>query len=373
MKQRQKNTEDSSELLEFISQLAGDEYLKIEENLGSGYFRLNISEAERRQARHDIRWVEDILIELLRNSRDAEATKIFVSSHKSEDKNREIIVIDDGIGIPSSLHQKVFEPRVTSKLDNVVLDKYGVHGRGMALFSISSAAKVAYVVSSDFKKGSVFKIKVDTNELPERKDQSTYPVIGFRNGAPVLLRGPHNAIWFLSEFSHAYPEIEVYYGSPAEIASTIYHLAFPQDNDLPVDLNEMYSSDGFCVWRYLGAASGARDLVDIARDFLGLEISERNAYRIIQGEIKPLPSLKEHLGLEHEDVSSERISFQRSKKVGLTRHLCREDIAKLTRVTSACAQEMAQKYFMHLPSEPKIIKSGNRIKIILTLAADEEI
>jgi hypothetical protein len=304
------NREDSQspqELLDFVSNLAGDQYLKVEEHLGDGYFRINISEAERRQAKHDIRWIEDIVVELMRNARDADSSKIFVSSHKIEEKIREIVIIDDGSGIPENLHQKVFEPRVTSKLDNVVLDQYGIHGRGMALFSISSAAMVAYIVASMPGKGSVFKVKADATGLPERKDQSTYPTVGFRQGKPILLRGPHNVIWFLSEFNHIHPEIDVYYGSPAEIASTIFHLSRPEAARNNKDANKMRNQDERSIWQYLGAANGAREFVDTARDFLGLEISERNAYRIIQNEIKPVPTLKKRLGLEDRTPDIEKI------------------------------------------------------------------
>ena len=64
--------EDSS-LLGFVSSLGGGDPLRVEENLGDGYVRLRVLEAERRQAKHDIRCVEDVLIELLRNARDAGA------------------------------------------------------------------------------------------------------------------------------------------------------------------------------------------------------------------------------------------------------------------------------------------------------------
>ncbi len=38
-------------LLDFVTSLAGEEVLKVEEDLGAGFYKLNIGEAERRQAR----------------------------------------------------------------------------------------------------------------------------------------------------------------------------------------------------------------------------------------------------------------------------------------------------------------------------------
>ena len=66
-------------LTSFIEEVCGDSHLRVEDDLGDGFVRLRIAEAERRQARHDIRSTEDIVIEMLRNARDAGARSIFVS------------------------------------------------------------------------------------------------------------------------------------------------------------------------------------------------------------------------------------------------------------------------------------------------------
>ena len=62
-------------LVGFVASMGGERNLRVEENLGEGYVRLRVAEAERRQAKHDIRCVEDIVIEMLRNSRDAGAER----------------------------------------------------------------------------------------------------------------------------------------------------------------------------------------------------------------------------------------------------------------------------------------------------------
>ena len=81
------NTNNGDRLLGFIESVAGDSHVRVEENLGDGYVRLRSSEAERRQAKHDIRFVEDIVIELLRNARDAHARSVFVATAR-EGANR---------------------------------------------------------------------------------------------------------------------------------------------------------------------------------------------------------------------------------------------------------------------------------------------
>ena len=75
---------DANELISFIASMSGEGNLRVEENLGEGYVRLRVSEAERRQAKHDIQHVEDIVIEMLRNARDAGADKVYLATTKED-------------------------------------------------------------------------------------------------------------------------------------------------------------------------------------------------------------------------------------------------------------------------------------------------
>ena len=88
---------DANELISFIASMSGEGNLRVEENLGEGYVRLRVSEAERRQAKHDIQHVEDIVIEMLRNARDAGADKVYLATTK-EDGVRTLVFLDNGSG-----------------------------------------------------------------------------------------------------------------------------------------------------------------------------------------------------------------------------------------------------------------------------------
>lgn len=112
---------DGKNLSDFVDSVAKDSHLRVESDLGDGYFRLRASEAQRRQAQQDIRSCEDVVIEMLRNSRDAGAKNIFVATN-SQENFRYILVIDDGQGVPRSHHKTIFEPYVTSKLDTMTTD-----------------------------------------------------------------------------------------------------------------------------------------------------------------------------------------------------------------------------------------------------------
>ncbi len=90
---------------------------------GGGFVRLKRSEAEKRQAAQDIRSTEDVVIECLRNARDAGARRIYVAVSRDEAK-RSLVVVDDGCGVPENMNDRIFEPRVTSKLDSAHMDKW---------------------------------------------------------------------------------------------------------------------------------------------------------------------------------------------------------------------------------------------------------
>ena len=52
----------ATDILGFVASMGGERALRVEENLGEGYVRLRVAEAERRQAKHDVRCVEDVVI-----------------------------------------------------------------------------------------------------------------------------------------------------------------------------------------------------------------------------------------------------------------------------------------------------------------------
>ena len=205
----------------FFSELNISRDLKIEEDLGNGFVRLKVSEAERRQALQDINYVEDIIIELLRNSRDAQSRNIYIGTKKISDKKRIIYCIDDGIGILPKFHSLIFQSRVTSKLEDGVKDIYGFHGRGMALFSIKLNVEDIKITFSDMNKGTCVYLEIDLENLPERKDQSIIPQIVNIDGKVKITGGVNNMIKTLLEFALVNKNINFYYGSPTQIIATI--------------------------------------------------------------------------------------------------------------------------------------------------------
>lgn len=348
---------DNDSLLEFVSQVSGEAYLKVEESFGDGYVRLRVSEAERRQAKHDIRSLEDVVVELLRNSRDAHAHRIFIANSR-EGTTRTLTVIDDGVGVPEQMQDRVFEPRVTSKLDTMVEDAWGVHGRGMALFSIRSNAVTAKIALSAPHKGASMLVVTDAGSLSERADQSTWPVVE-RDDAGVrsVARGPHNVVRRVVEFALEHPDVDVFLGAPSEIVATLLSsardvldtadLLFAEPANLP-------------IWQRPAASGDAEELVDVSAE-LSLSISERTAHRILAGEVTPLqPVLRGITGASDTAETPPAPDIYRDRR-GLK--IDPTDLADFKRDLQSAFDVLSERYYLHLKSEPKVSIGKDDIRV----------
>lgn len=353
----------SEDLVGFVASMGGERALRVEENLGEGFVRLRVAEAERRQAAHDVRCVEDALIELLRNARDAGARHIYVATSREGDL-RTTTVLDDGSGIPADLHERVFEARVTSKLDSVHMDRWGVHGRGMALFSIRENAVSAEVVSSAPGKGTSIRVVTDARSLAERADQSSWPVVeAGEDGELACVRGPHNIVRTCCEFAlEERSTCEVYLGSPAEVASTARARAAVTAD--PSELLFLDSLSELPVLERLRAASDAAELREQAGS-LGLEMSERTAHRIVSGQIRPLRSVVARMTHRASPSPAPReVDLARDRR-GL--RVAPRDLEEFSRALERDFDLLAERYYLSLSSDPKVRVGKRRITVTFDL------
>ena len=357
---------DSDDLISFIASAAGEENLRIEESFGDGFVRLRVAEAERRQAKQDIRFIEDAVVELLRNARDAGATALFVASFKTGE-TRTIVCIDNGSGIPDSMRERIFDARVTSKLESMRMDQWGVHGRGMALYSIRQNALEAYVVSTTVGGGTAISASFDTNALSERADQSTWPVLGKDDdGEPVCVKGPRNIIRTVAEFALAERNTcAVYLGTPTEIAATLYQQSLSADCSAPGSFLEDPST--FSVCERMGTAADAVDFVSIARS-LGLELSERTAQRIMSGRIPALPSVASRLLNTQGCTGERRIDLAQDRR-GLK--IAPDDAEEFKDALEKAFEILGEKYYLELQGSPRIRVSKDRITVVFDIDKGE--
>ena len=224
-------------------------------DLGGGFARLAGAEGLRRSPRR-LRSVEDALLELLRNSHDAGARNIYIASTLRARRYRQLVVIDDGRGIPETHKHLVFEPGVTTRhLDPVPDTAPGdtPHGAGLSLYHIKNAALSAEVLSASSP--TAIKTVFDTQALPERSLQS--------NTRPSKSNLSATIARFAAQTSSNGPRL--HYASPARIlALLLKHRIIERDND-----------DG------VGRAGHLRELAL----GLGLDVSLRTTQRVLAGSI----------------------------------------------------------------------------------------
>jgi len=346
-------------LVDFVAEVTGDEFLKVEEDLGEGFVRLNVAEAERRQAKHDIRSVEDIIIELLRNGRDAGAQHLFVAS-TIVDGVRSLTVIDDGAGVPLDLARRIFEARVTSKLTTISTDEWGIHGRGMALYSIAQNARRAELVASGSDLGAALVVEVSTAELGERADQSSWPKVERDGGGELrVVSGPHNLIRRVVEFALAHPKLRVYLGSPNEILATLIAHGGGRARCV-ADAGEVLPH---CLRP--AAAVDAPALAESAAD-LGLNVGVRSAYRIARGELAPLRDVRSQL-LKRAGTTDAGPDIEHDHR-GLK--FDKQDVAEFSGEVERAFDALAEKYYLSQSAEPKVRLSKNALTIRIPFDKD---
>lgn len=232
-------------------------------DLGAGFARLTGPEGARR-GRSGISHVEDALVELLRNAREASARNVFVSSSLARRRFRTLAVIDDGTGIPEPYTDLIFEPGVTTRHLSPVRHPGddSPHGAGLALYHLRESALSAQVLSTSSP--TSIRATFDTGTLPERALQSrTRPsASNLRATVEAFLRNlpPERAL-------------SAYYGPPARILATLHANRIIQE---------------------VGAAGALKE----ASDRLGVGVSLRTAQRVLRGEVRPVRPVSAREGMD---------------------------------------------------------------------------
>ncbi|OFW55947.1 MAG: hypothetical protein A2V52_03300 [Actinobacteria bacterium RBG_19FT_COMBO_54_7] len=363
---------DREALLTFVHKFADTETLAIEEELGHGYVRLKVTEAERRQALQDVRCVEDVVKELVRNARDAKAEKIYVTFQKEKGRWRNITVLDNGSGIPPELHRKIFEARVTSKVKGVVEDPFGVHGRGMALYSIRHVAEEISLVKSIEDRGTIVQVRIDTEKLPEKKDQSSMPRLDKNDdGGTTITGGAHNVPRVLAEFSLGPGPAELFFGSNAEILATLYYHSLELRKQWAAGKNNIRKP----MWFELGGLKEGKALHQFARDGLGLSVSERNAFRILEYEIQPLISINDLFRQDSFSLPARRADLHTRPKASWGDHLARrinqDDLSSLCTSLKKTFEDIGERCYLEAEA-PVVKRRKNRLIISLGLREKDE-
>ena len=377
--------QNNSDLKKFLSELNIKDSLNVEEDLGNGYVRLKISEAERRQALQDINTVEDIIVEMIRNSRDAGSSNIFIGTKKIEDKRRKIYFIDDGGGIPPNLQNIIFESRVTSKLENGIKDPYGFHGRGMALFSIKLNVDDIRIIFSEKSKGASFYIDIDLTNIPEKKDQSLMPQIIKTDGDLNIIGGVNNIIKTIIEFQLQNREINFFFGSPTQILLTMREILrkddYPKFDDWE-KLSEFIQKNNIKVTEIPILTDNYSVMEIISKNIFNMDISQRGIQRIIYNEIKALEPLKidsdnaqidpfagsPDKGKDSKMPDKKLKLYDESKLAGRFKD---DEIRCIIKAAENKIRELGDKYFITTGENIEYKKTNNVIKLSIELKQKE--
>jgi hypothetical protein len=224
-------------------------------DLGSGFARLIGPEGARRHP-SSLRYVEDALVELLRNARDAGAKSVYVASTLRSRRYRVLTVIDDGGGVPETHRDLIFEPGVTSRhlrpVSNPQDPNPSPHGAGLSLYHLKNAAVSAELLSASSP--TAIKATFDTDALPERALQSDSRT------------SRSNLKATLQRFAQANGPT-LYHGSPARILATLFRN------------------------RIIQSTNSATGLQAVARG-LGLDVSLRTAQRVWRGDVRPVGAVR---------------------------------------------------------------------------------
>ncbi|HSL01796.1 MAG TPA: ATP-binding protein [Rubrobacteraceae bacterium] len=275
-------------------------------DLGEGFARLTGVEGARRGPSR-VNCVEDVLLELLRNARDAGASHVFVATSLKGRRYRTLTVLDDGAGIPEAYTDLIFEPGVTSRHLDPALDPpsgvepraipYGVpHGAGLSLYHIRNFSLDARVFSASTP--TSMGVTIDTHLLPERALQSS--------SRPSKT----NILATLQDFARANPDLPLYYGSPPQILATLL------DNHIIPRLD----------------TTGAKEVRDRARG-LGLRMSVRTVQRIVRGEVRPVSRVSWEVGL-----GSKERRARRAERAGPVLWVGEEERARIEDILTRAAR-----------------------------------
>ena len=259
-----------------------------------------------------------------------------------EGTKRTLTVLDDGDGIPQAMHELVFEPRVTSKLDTSHFDAWGLHGRGMALFSIAQNAECAAVKASAPGKGCAIRVVTDVKRLSEKADQSSFPTFELADAGTVNVRGPKNILRTVCEFAlESRSSCKVHVGTPAEICAAVYDEGIRSLSTV----ERLFCTDPeeLPLVKRLAVAQDPDSLATSAES-MGFSFSSRTARRIIDGQIEPAPQVLDRVRIKGMGISRNRGSHRGTSSPQV--RIDARDKSAIAHAAEEAFGEIARKYYL---------------------------
>lgn len=268
-------------------------------DLGGGFARLTGVEGARR-APSRILTVEDALRELARNAVDAGARNIYVATSLHARRYRELIVLDDGCGVPEPYRERIFEPGVTTRHLSPSRTDGDTHGAGLSLYHLKESALSAEVLS--LREPTSIRAVFDTQILPERDLQS------------ASRASSTNLLATLRAFAEKTSAPEIYYGAPASMIALL--------------LDKRIIPAGSTV-----------ELERWCRKRMGAGLTRRTLQRVLKGQVALAGRVEAGADGVISGAEEEQDSAERFAAFGGKLHLEERDLSEIRDVIERAARE----------------------------------
>ncbi|HEX9093666.1 MAG TPA: ATP-binding protein, partial [Coriobacteriia bacterium] len=162
-----------------------------------------------------------------------------------------------------------------------------------------------------------------------------------------------------------HPELEVFLGTPTEIAATVHALAREElDSSRLLFCDE---PDRLPVWQRLAVCADAAEVVGVARA-IGLTISERTAHRLLGGELPVLDPILRVVMPAAEPPADRKPDIYRDRR-GLRVH--HADLGAFRRGLEDAFDTLGERYYLHLKGEPRVTVGRDTITVRFDIEKDD--
>ncbi len=238
--------------------------------------------------------------ELVRNAVDAGARNIYVATSLHSRRHRELIILDDGSGIPEPYRERIFEPGVTTRHLSPSRAEGDTHGAGLSLYHLKESALSAEVLS--LREPTSFRAVFDTETLPERDLQS------------ASRASRTNLLATLRAFAEKTSTPGIYYGSPASIVALLIN-------------------------KRIILTRSTSELERWCQRWMGARLTRRTLQRILKGQVALAERVEAGAGSVISVAGREQTRAERFAAAGGKLYLEERDLAEIRAVIERAARE----------------------------------
>jgi len=210
---------------------------------------------------------------------------------------------------------------------------------------------------------------VNTEKLTEKSDQSSFPTFTLAEGGTVLVRGPRNILRTSCEFAiESRSTCSVYVGSPVDVAATLFY--YGSATLSAIDRAFCRDASQLPLSKMLATAGEPEELRALAQS-MGLEMSERTARRIMNGEIAALDPILDCVEItrDNKQAAKKRTQTKQGRKAI---RFDKNDANLLKSSAREAFGEIARRYYLEGDIEPQMRVSYDKITLTLPIIRKDD-